>query len=628
MTLHAKITTAYAQGKLLVLWAGSPYPLAERPPANRAVALNLWTAQAEPPLELNLAALPPLPLLSLEPGDRIERAFQQAGLACRVVITPADVPAATGHSLLKLGGDLASRRGVILSRAELADLSSDSDKHYLLAEARRRVEHGALLVLGAEPAHEDFRVWWSVLWPALGRPPAFGLGDSAGWPAGITGLSLDFGAVAAALAAVPRQEAAVESPMATSSPPANPSPAKFDTAALRRLLTEAFDDETLTTFVFDNFPEVYHDYSRGLSKGEKIQRLIQYCQHHLQFERLLALVRQHNPAQSQRFAASVSDFSPPPPDEPKPAVDQRCADLAEHLRETRELLRELEEQRRLSSDPKEKRRAERDIREQKQLLAEYQAEAKALGCPDSPRAVAPVEPPLAKSTPPPSPPPDDDKPTPWLGYGMAGLLALDLGLVAYLAWPLLRGQPELVSYLDFLSGFLGTVIAVLLAVIAVRQQLSPAAILHRLATSRSWQIPILLITALLIAALVWSPGVSPATGSAATTKTGLCRIESFAAEPVSPQPVGQLVTIKARGACQGGLRAIRLFVNGEFLDEKGGHAPPPDAFDRNWPTQALAPGPYHLTAEIAAWGDDTWQFAARQTITYTLVSSTTATPKP
>lgn len=60
--------------------------------------------------------------------------------------------------------------------------------------------------------------------------------------------------------------------------------------------------------------------------------------------------------------------------------DQRCADLAENIREAWSLIKLYEEQRRLAGDPKEKRRAEREIQDLRQQAAEYKAEARRLGC--------------------------------------------------------------------------------------------------------------------------------------------------------------------------------------------------------------------------------------------------------
>ncbi|HID64297.1 MAG TPA: DUF4062 domain-containing protein [Anaerolineae bacterium] len=60
--------------------------------------------------------------------------------------------------------------------------------------------------------------------------------------------------------------------------------------------------------------------------------------------------------------------------------DQRCADLAESIRETLELIKQYEDQRRLADSPKVKRRAEREIADLRSQLAKYEAEYRDLGC--------------------------------------------------------------------------------------------------------------------------------------------------------------------------------------------------------------------------------------------------------
>ena len=60
--------------------------------------------------------------------------------------------------------------------------------------------------------------------------------------------------------------------------------------------------------------------------------------------------------------------------------DRRCADLAESIGETLELIKQYEDQRRLADDPKAKRRAEREIADLRAQLAEHEAEYQQLGC--------------------------------------------------------------------------------------------------------------------------------------------------------------------------------------------------------------------------------------------------------
>lgn len=74
-----------------------------------------------------------------------------------------------------------------------------------------------------------------------------------------------------------------------------------NTAAIREMLTAAFDDEELSTFCADHFNAVYEEFASGMSKRDKIRRLLDYCVRQEQVETLLAEVRQCNPAQYARF---------------------------------------------------------------------------------------------------------------------------------------------------------------------------------------------------------------------------------------------------------------------------------------------------------------------------------------
>ncbi len=146
--------------------------------------------------------LPPLPILSLDASDRLERAFAAAAVPLQVVRSRTGVPAAGRHNLLKLAGDLPSRYGVLLSRAQVRDLQNDPDKRHLLDEARRTVAGGAVLLLGCDPAGDDFCAWWSVLAPLFRGTAWFTVGDPlAPWPEGVICLETDLAAIGAALRA-------------------------------------------------------------------------------------------------------------------------------------------------------------------------------------------------------------------------------------------------------------------------------------------------------------------------------------------------------------------------------------------------------------------------------------------
>jgi hypothetical protein len=75
----------------------------------------------------------------------------------------------------------------------------------------------------------------------------------------------------------------------------------YNTAALRELLNAAFSNEELTTLCFDYFPEVHNNFSAGMSKGQKIQQLLDYCTRREQIPTLLPVIQAHNPVQFARY---------------------------------------------------------------------------------------------------------------------------------------------------------------------------------------------------------------------------------------------------------------------------------------------------------------------------------------
>ena len=75
----------------------------------------------------------------------------------------------------------------------------------------------------------------------------------------------------------------------------------LDTAAIRQLLFDAFNDEELNAFCVDYFLPLYQDFAQGMSKSDKIQRLLEYCARKGQFEKLLESVKERNPYQFERY---------------------------------------------------------------------------------------------------------------------------------------------------------------------------------------------------------------------------------------------------------------------------------------------------------------------------------------
>lgn len=72
-----------------------------------------------------------------------------------------------------------------------------------------------------------------------------------------------------------------------------------NTAAIRQFLRNRFSDEELTTLSSDYFRDVYQDFSSGMTKGQKIQLLLDYCQRRDQLSSLLAILARERPKQYQ-----------------------------------------------------------------------------------------------------------------------------------------------------------------------------------------------------------------------------------------------------------------------------------------------------------------------------------------
>ncbi len=208
MEMDTVLCEAARKRRLLLLWGNSPFALPERIHGERVPILNrLAKAAAEVPPATELTNWPPLPILSLDPANCIERAFQKKGIPLQVLYCCQEVPRQGQHSLFKLAGDLATRRGLVLSREEVRALWSDADKRYLLEQAGRLVQGGAVLFLGAASTSEDLSVWWPVLLPILQGIALFAPASSAAqWPQGVKCLQLDTQMVASAIKEILVQE--------------------------------------------------------------------------------------------------------------------------------------------------------------------------------------------------------------------------------------------------------------------------------------------------------------------------------------------------------------------------------------------------------------------------------------
>ena len=95
------------------------------------------------------------------------------------------------------------------------------------------------------------------------------------------------------------------------------------TADIRKFLTELFSDEDLTILCYDYFRDVHDDFALGMSKGQKIQRLIERCDHREAIPSLLAALSAERAAQyNARFGAPVEAIVTPT-EQPRHVRDPR-----------------------------------------------------------------------------------------------------------------------------------------------------------------------------------------------------------------------------------------------------------------------------------------------------------------
>lgn len=95
-----------------------------------------------------------------------------------------------------------------------------------------------------------------------------------------------------------------------------------NTAVIRELLNAALNDETLTALCYDYFRPVYNQFATGMSRPDKIQRLIAHCERHDSFGLLLEQIERLAPAQ---YATYAQQGRVPPPSTPSPPAPPRPA---------------------------------------------------------------------------------------------------------------------------------------------------------------------------------------------------------------------------------------------------------------------------------------------------------------
>ncbi len=104
----------------------------------------------------------------------------------------------------------------------------------------------------------------------------------------------------------------------------NSSSSSSSLPAIRRFVGEFFDDEELAALCFDHFPEVYRNFSAGMSHQARVLALVDYCRRRDQVPALLAALRAERPEAFARAFGPTSDV-PSSDGTPAPKMDLNTA---------------------------------------------------------------------------------------------------------------------------------------------------------------------------------------------------------------------------------------------------------------------------------------------------------------
>lgn len=156
---------------------------------------------------------------------------------------------------------------------------------------------------------------------------------------------------------------------------------EYDLAAVRRLLSDAFNAGEISTLAFDLFPAVYQTFAPGMDREQMIQRIVQHAGQQGKVPELLNYVQKENPYQYGRYADQLKPI-PQTTGQEQTVIpsfqERRLRDLQNHIEEDAELLKEYEDELRYADDPRSKRRIQREIERQKESLANYQQQLEEL----------------------------------------------------------------------------------------------------------------------------------------------------------------------------------------------------------------------------------------------------------
>jgi hypothetical protein len=96
----------------------------------------------------------------------------------------------------------------------------------------------------------------------------------------------------------------------------------YPLAEIRHFINELYSDEEIEILCFDHFPEVYSNFTSGLTKVQKILRLLSFCQSRERVAELLTILKE---SRSQAFTRQFPELLQS--DQQDPTINEISAEL-------------------------------------------------------------------------------------------------------------------------------------------------------------------------------------------------------------------------------------------------------------------------------------------------------------
>jgi hypothetical protein len=154
-------TRIHQRTKGLIIWVDIPFDLpAYQTPSDTQVIQSWQTETAElPAIPWDLAALPILPVMSMDPTSRIEKAL----IDTEIWHTPHPLLKTDHYTVLKFAGDLDQHLAMWSNWDDVHGSPYDANKSFMLEVSTYLANQGVVFILAPTPSNNFLRLWQHFL---------------------------------------------------------------------------------------------------------------------------------------------------------------------------------------------------------------------------------------------------------------------------------------------------------------------------------------------------------------------------------------------------------------------------------------------------------------------------------